>query len=62
MNNQMNLLKAFFNRGGSPQALIQQMLGKNNNPMIGNLMNLAKSGNQQDIENFARNICKEKRN
>ena len=30
------------------------------NPMIGNLVNLAKNGDTKSVENFARNLCKEK--
>lgn len=62
MQNQINMLKAMLNKGFSPQGLIQQIMRNNNNPMIGNLLNLAKQGKNEDIENFARNICKGKRN
>ncbi len=40
------------------EKLIQNMSG--NNPMLSNLMQLAKNGNTQNIEQFARNICKSK--
>lgn len=43
----------------NPQELIISMIG-NKNPMINNLMKLAKSGNKSEIENIARNMCKEK--
>ena len=32
----------------------------NVNPMIGNLVKLAKNGDSKSVENFARNLCKEK--
>lgn len=50
----MNILK-----NKNPQELIISMIG-NQNPMINNLMQLAKSGNKTEIENIARNMCKEK--
>lgn len=58
--NPMNLLKTFVNGGGSPQEFIKNAMGSNSNPMISNLMNMAKSGNKKDVENFARNYCKER--
>ena len=51
----MNILK-----NKNPQELIISMIG-NQNPMINNLMQLAKSGNKTEIENIARNMCKERR-
>lgn len=61
MQNQINMIKGLLNKGFTPQGLIQQMMGNNNNPMISNLMNMMKNGNSQEVENFARNIFKEKR-
>ena len=48
--------------GGNPQGLVNKALGMvgNNNPMIANLVNMAKSGNTQGIEQFARNYMKER--
>ena len=43
-----------------PKQFIMNMMQQNSNPMINKLMNMAKSGNPQEIENFARNMCKEK--
>ena len=50
----MNMIKS-----KSPQEVIMSIIG-NKNPMMNNLMNLAKSGNKTEIENIARNMCKEK--
>lgn len=44
----------------NPQQLIMQMIEKNTNPMIGNLIKMAKEGNTKGVEEFARNICKER--
>lgn len=59
MNNPMNMLKIMMN-SKTPQQLIMNMMGQNSNPMISNLMEMANSGNNKGIEQFARNLCKQK--
>ena len=54
--NPMQFLKGIKN----PQQFVMNMIGQNQNPMIGQLMNLAKTGDSKQIESFARNICKER--
>ena len=56
--NPMNLLQAFLGKGGSTQSFIQN-IGMSN-PILNNLIGMAKSGNSQGIEAFARNMFKEK--
>ena len=46
MNNQMEIIKMFMQ--------------KNNNPMMNNLIQMAQRGDTKGVENFARNLCKEK--
>lgn len=60
--NPIQVLQNFMSKGGNPQQLLQKAMGMNgnNNPMIANLMSLAKSGNKEQVEQFARNICKER--
>lgn len=60
--NPMEILKGFANKGGNPQQLLQRAISmnKNNNPMIANLAKLAQSGNKEEVEQFARNCCKER--
>jgi hypothetical protein len=60
--NPIEILKGFMGNGGNPQVLVNKALGMvgNNNPMIANLVNMAKSGNTQGIEQFARNYMKER--
>ena len=60
--NPMQILQNFFGKGGNPEQLLQKAIGMsgNNNPMIANLMSLAKSGNKEQVEQFARNVCKER--
>lgn len=54
--NPMEFMKGIKN----PQQFVMNMMRQNSNPMLGQLMQMAKSGNTQQIETFARNICKER--
>ena len=54
--NTMQFLKGIKN----PQQFVMNMLGQNQTPLGMQLINLAKTGNKTQIENFARNICKER--
>lgn len=59
--NPMEIIKGFMVKGGNPeQLLMKAMIGNQNVPIIGNLMNMAKNGNKQGIENFARNYFSER--
>ena len=55
--NPMQFLKGIKN----PQQFVMNMLGQNQTPIGMQLINLAKTGDKTQIENFARNICKERR-
>ena len=55
--NPMQLLTQF--KGQSPQQIAMQLIGNTNNPMLNNLVQMAKNGDRQGIENFARNVLKE---
>ena len=44
-------LKRYFMNGGTPQKLLSDMVLQN--PMMNNLINMAKSGNVQNVETFA---------
>jgi hypothetical protein len=55
--NPMQIMNMMKNK--SPQEIIISIIG-NQNPIINNLMKLAKSGNKSEIEDIARNMCKEK--
>lgn len=46
----------------NPQQMVMQMVAKmgNSNPMINYLIQMGQSGNSKGVENFARNVCKEK--
>ena len=58
MNNPMqfmNMLKGIK----SPKDAVINMIKSNNNPMIKNLVEMAKNGDNQGVENFARNLYKQ---
>lgn len=48
--------------GGNPQQLVLSMLGNQaeSNPMLANLINLAKQNKTQEMERIARNLFAEK--
>lgn len=62
MNNPIQLLQTFMTNKGNPQQLLLRAMSmmENNNPMIENLVNMANSGDTKGVEQFARNILKEK--
>ena len=39
--------------------MVMKMLKNNSNPIFANLVNLAEQNNTKELENFARNYCKE---
>ena len=58
MNNQMqfiNMLKGIKN----PKDAVISMIKTNNNPMVKNLVEMAEKGDNQGVENFARNLYKQ---
>lgn len=50
-------LQKYIANGGTPQSLLSEIMLRN--PMMNNLIRMAKTGNVQDIENFARNVFRE---
>ena len=54
----MKMLQSFIIKGVSPQKIVEQMVGSN--PMMSNLMKMANAGDTSGVENFARNMFKEK--
>lgn len=59
MNNSMEMIKNIMSNK-NPQQVIQNMISNNTNPMLNNLINMAQNGDTKGVENFARNIFKEK--
>lgn len=56
--NPTNFIKNYMLRGLTPKGIVKQMAG--NNPILGNLINMAERGDNQGVENFARNVLKER--
>lgn len=56
--NPIDLIKMYMSQGLTPKTLVEKM--GMNNPIINNLIGMAQNGDTQGVENFARNIMKEK--
>lgn len=54
-------LKKFIRQQGNLKDLLMNFIQQptNINPMISNLINMAKNGNNKEVEQFAVNLCKE---
>lgn len=59
MNNPINILKAMMGKM-SPKDMAMSMLKNNSNPVFKNLLDMANNNETEKLEQFARNICKEK--
>lgn len=58
MNDPINFIKNLL-ANANPQTIAMKMIG-NGNPVLGNLAQMAEKGDEKGIENFARNLFKEK--
>lgn len=56
--NPTNFIKNYMLRGLTPKGIVKQLVG--NNPVFNNLINMAENGDNKGVENFARNMLKEK--
>ena len=58
----MNLLNMIKGMMGNmnPKNIAINMLKNNTNPVFSNLIDMANKGDSKGVEEFARNICKEK--
>lgn len=59
MNNPINALRLLIGNAANPKQVIEQMIKTNKNPMIDNLLNMARTGNSKGVEEFAKNVFKE---
>ena len=57
--NPLNMIKGMMGIG-NPKEMAMKMLKNNTNPIFNNLMQMMEKGDDKGIEQFARNICKEK--
>lgn len=56
--NPINLIKQYMTQGLTPKGILSKM--NVNNPILSNVINMAQKGDTKGVENFARNICKQK--
>lgn len=56
--NPVNIIKQYMMKGFTPQGILDKL--NVNNPILNNIIDMAKNGDTQGVENFARNICKQK--
>ena len=56
--NPMNMIKQYMMKGMTPQNILSKL--GTNNPILKNVINMAQNGDTKGVENFARNICKQK--
>ena len=59
MNNPIEMIKSVMGIS-NPKDIVMKLLSQNNNPIFNNLMQMMEKGDDKGIEQFARNICKEK--
>ena len=57
--NPLNMIKGMMGIN-NPKDVVMKMLSQNNNPIFNNLIEMANKNDVKGLENFARNICKEK--
>lgn len=58
MNNPIEFIK-LMSQKMTPEQLAMKLLENNSNPMLNNLVQMAKNGDKQGVENFAKNLFKE---
>lgn len=59
MNNSNPNLKTLLG-GKNPQEVASKLLMNNTNPIFGNLIKMAQNGDTKGVEEFARNVFKER--
>ena len=57
--NPLNMIKGMMGNM-NPKNIVMKMLKNNTNPIFTNLTQMMEKGDTKGIEQFARNICKEK--
>lgn len=57
-NSPIEMIKLFLGQNKKPEELLQKMVN-DNNPILNNLINMARSGDSKGVENFARNLYKD---
>ena len=57
--NPMDMLKGMMGNM-NPKNIVMNMLKNNTNPIFANLIEMANKGDTRGLEQFAKNVCKEK--
>ena len=57
--NPLNMIKGMMGNM-NPKNMAMNMLKNNTNPVFSNLIDMANKGDSKGVEEFARNICKER--
>lgn len=61
MNNPIQLLKVLMSKNKNPQEIAMQLIGNNNNPVINNLVQMAKKRRQTRHRKFCKKCTKRTR-
>ncbi len=56
--NPMNIIKQYVRQGLDPKNILTRL--NVNNPILNNVITMAQNGDEKGVENFARNLCKQK--
>ena len=56
--NPMNIIKQYVRQGLDPKNILTKL--NVNNPILNNVITMAQNGDTKGVENFARNLCKQK--
>jgi len=54
----MEMIKTYMTKGLTPKGIVKSIT--KNNPIFNNLIDMAEKGDNQGVENFARNLLKER--
>lgn len=57
--NPLNMIKGMMGIS-NPKDMVMNMLKNNSNPICSNLLQMMEKGDAKGIEQFAKNVCKEK--
>lgn len=56
--NPVSIIKQYMLKGLTPKGILSRM--NINNPILNNVITMAQNGDTKGVEDFARNICKQK--
>ena len=56
--NPVGIIKQYMLKGLTPKGILSRM--NINNPILNNVITMAQNGDTKGVEDFARNICKQK--